>query len=100
MPLSKVKQARRALLEICQRCIVAKYIQKFHTLLYKVPQMTQEEAFTLFMHGLDGQVRGPIRYHMEGDLACIMEMVEKADVWQTKGHKRDKKGKNIQKYGN
>ena len=35
---------------------VSMYIQAFCTLMYKVPEMTQEEAFSLFMHGLGPKI--------------------------------------------
>lgn len=36
---------------------------------------------------------------MEGGVARSMEMMEKSDVWQSKGQE-DKKGKSVQKSGN
>ena len=55
--------------------------QVFHMQMYKVPKMTQEEAFSLFTSGLEPRIQEQIGYHVEGDLGRVMAMVEKADVW-------------------
>ena len=34
--------------------------------MYKVPEMTQEEAFSLLMHDLEPRIREQIGYHVEG----------------------------------
>ena len=51
-PLSEVEYARRKLMEIKMGKNVSTYIQVFRTQMYKVPEMTWEEAFSLFMRGL------------------------------------------------
>ena len=75
---------------------VSWYIQTFHTLMYKVPEMTQEEAFSLFMRGLEPRIREKIGYHVEGDLGKAMVMAEKADVWWNRGEGKEK-GQNKQR---
>ena len=55
-PLSEVEHARRSLMGIKMESNVAKYIQTFRTLMYKVPEMTQKEAFSLFMRGLEPRI--------------------------------------------
>ena len=64
---------------------VSMYIQAFCTQMYKVPEMTQEEAFSLFMRGLEPKIREQIGYHVEWDLRRAMAMAEKVDVWQRRG---------------
>ena len=79
---------------------VSSYIQQFRTLMYKVPEMTQEEAFSLFMRGLEPRIREQIGYHVEGDLGRAMAMAEKADVWRSRGDGKDKgQNQNKQKAG-
>ena len=78
---------------------VSMYIQTFCTLISKVPKMTQEENFSLFMHGLEPKTREQISYHMEGDLGNAMAMVEKADVWPNREREK-KKDKTKQRAGN
>ena len=53
---------------------VSGYIQAFRTQMYKVPEMTQEEAFSLFMRGLEPRIREQIGYHVDGDLGRAMAM--------------------------
>ena len=99
-PMSEVEQARRKLMEIRMGRNVSSYIQQFRTLMYKVPEMTQEEAFSLFMRGLEPRIREQIGYHVEGDLGRAMAMAEKADVWRSRGDGKDKgQNQNKQKAG-
>ena len=75
---------------------VSMYIQAFCTQMYKVPEMTQDEAFSLFMRGLEPRIREQIGYHVDGDLGRAMAMAEKADVWRSRTRdkiKRDKTNK-------
>ena len=62
----------------------------FHTLMYKVPQMTQDEAFTLFMGGMEPKIREQIGFHVEGHMGRAMAMAEKADMWCAKGSRHEK----------
>ena len=82
-PLSEVEHARRKLMEIKRSRNISSYIQTFWTQMYKVPEMTHEEAFSLFMRGLEPRIREQIGYHVEGDLGRAMAMVEKVDVWRS-----------------
>ena len=67
--------------------------------MYKAPEMTQEEAFLLFMRGLEPKIREQIGYHVEGDLGQAMAMVEKTDLWRSQGEGQNQKGQNKQKIG-
>ena len=78
---------------------VSMYIQAFRTQMYKVPEMTQEEAFSLFMRGLEPRIREQIGYHVEGDLGRAMAMAEKAGIWRSRGEGQNQKGQNKQKAG-
>ena len=48
---------------------ISGYIQAFHTLMYEVPQMPQEEIFSLFMRVLEPRICEQIGFHVNGDLA-------------------------------
>ena len=98
-PLSEVEHARRKLMEMKMGKNVSMYIQAFRTQMYKVPEMTQEEAFSLFMRGLEPRIREQIGYHVEGDLGRAMAMAEKADIWRSRGEGQNQKGQNKQKAG-
>ena len=67
--------------------------------MYKLPEMTQEEPFSLFMHGLEPRIWEQIGYHVDGDLGKAMAMVEKADVWCNQGEEQKAKEQNKQKAG-
>ena len=76
---------------------VSMNIQAFRTQMNKVLEMTQEEAFSLFMHGLEPRIQEKIGYHVEGDMGRAMAMVEKADAWWSQGEGQNVKGQNKQK---
>ena len=88
--MPEVEQSRRKLMDIKMGKNVSMYIQKFQTLMYKVPEMTQEEAFSLFMHGLEPKIREQIGYHVEGDLGSAMAMAKEADMWHVRGDGKEK----------
>ena len=58
-PLFEVEHVRRKLMEIKMGCSISGDIQAFRTLMYKLPQMTQEEAFSFFMRGLFMRAQDP-----------------------------------------
>ena len=66
--------------------------------MYKIPAITQEEAFSLFMWGLEPKIWEQIGFHAKGDLGRAMLMVEKVDVWREKG-KGDKSGEKHKNLG-
>ena len=76
---------------------VSMYIQALCTQMYKVPEMTQEEAFSLFMRGLEPRIREQIGYHVEGDLGQAMATEENTDVWRSCSEGQNQKGQNKQK---
>ena len=98
-PLSEVEHPRKKLMEMKMGKNVSMYIQVFCTQVYKVPKMTKEEAFSLFMCGLERRIREQIGYHVEGDLGRVMAMAEKADVWRSRNEGQNQKGQNKQKIG-
>ena len=52
-PMTEKETVQRQIIELRQIGRVMGYITKFRTLRYKIPNMTDEEAFTLFVRGLD-----------------------------------------------
>ena len=83
-PMYEAKHARCSLLVIQMIELVAVYIRWFCALMYKVPVMTQEEAFLLFIQGLKPKIQEKIGFHVEGNLGRAMVMAEKVDLWRTK----------------
>lgn len=96
MPMSEMEHARRQLMELKQKGIVLMYNMWFHTLNYKILEMTSSKAFSLFMRGLKPKVREQIGFHLEGDMTQAMQMDEKVDVWRrtkSDARKMQEKGK-------
>ena len=52
-PMTEMEVARRQIIELRQIGRVSGYIRQFCTLRYKIPSMTEEEAHSLFLRGLD-----------------------------------------------
>ena len=48
-PMTEMEVARRQIIELRQTGRVSGYIQRFHTLRYKILSMTKEEAHSLFL---------------------------------------------------
>lgn len=59
---------------------VLEYIQKFRTLRYKIPNMIGEEAYTLFLRGLEAGIQQKVQVFTQ-TLQQSMELVERADFW-------------------
>ena len=51
-PVTKVEEARKQLRALIQTGQVAGYVQKFKELQYRLPRMTDEEAFHTFISRL------------------------------------------------
>ena len=54
---TEIEVARQQILNLKQTGRVAGYVQKFRELQYKIPSMTDEEAYTLFLRGLNSEIR-------------------------------------------
>ena len=78
-PMTERETARRQMIELRQTCRVMGYITKFRTLRYKIPTMTDEEAFTLFMRGLDARFQQQVEVHAK-TLPDAMDLAERADL--------------------
>ena len=55
-PMTEMETARRQIIELRHIGCVSGYIQRFCTLRYKIPSMTEEEAHSLFLQGLDARL--------------------------------------------
>ena len=56
-PMTEMETARRQIIELRQIGRVLGYIQRFHTLRYKIPSMAEEEAHSLFLRRLDARLQ-------------------------------------------
>ena len=55
-PTMIVEEARQQILNLRQTRHVARYVQQFRELLYKITTMTEEESYKLFVWGLKPDV--------------------------------------------
>ena len=103
-PVTEVEEARKQLRALRQTGRVAGYIQKFQELQYRLPGMTDEEAFHAFLSGLQPHLQEHVGAHVQGDLEAAIAMAQRLEVYRggdgakTSG-KGPKKFKN-QKKGN
>ena len=103
-PVTEVEEARKQLRALRQTGRVAGYVQKFQELQYRLPGMTDEEAFHAFLSGLQPHLQEHVGAHVQGDLEAAIAMAQRLEVYRggdgakTSG-KGPKKFKN-QKKGN
>ena len=79
-PMIEREMARRQIIDLRQIGRVMGYIMKFRTLRYKIPNMTDDEAYTLFMRGLDARLQQQVGVHAK-TLQEAMDLAERADLW-------------------
>ena len=77
---TKTKIARRQIIKLRQISRVSGYIQRFHTLRYNIPGMIEEEAFTLFLCGLQAGLQQQVGVHTQM-LQEAMELAKLVDLW-------------------
>lgn len=82
-PTTEEEAARAQIMSLKQTGRVAGYLQKFRDLKYKIPGMTDAEAYALFVNGLQPAVRGQIGALTKGDLNVAMELAERLDLYQS-----------------
>ena len=99
--VTKVEEARKQLRALRQIGRVANYIQKFQELQYRLPGMTDEEAFHTFLSGLQPHLQEHVGAHVQGDLEAAIAMAQRLEVYRggdgakagEKGPKKFKKQK-------
>lgn len=83
-PLSKEERAREQLRTLSQTGSVHTYVFKFETLRADVPSMNASEAFSLFMRGLQPQMKQFVGSLVTtDDLDAAIELVKKASKYST-----------------
>ena len=85
-PMTEMEVARRQIIELRQTGRVSGYIQRFRTLRYKIPSMTEEEAHSLFLRGLDAGLQQQVGVHAQS-LQEAMELAERADLYSKQAAK-------------
>ena len=99
-PAMVVEEARQQILNLRQTGRVNGYVQRFRELLYKVPTMTEEESYTLFLRGLKVDVQTSVGVNVPAGLEAAMAWAQRVDLWQSResaGIEGEKAGKKKQK---
>ena len=79
-PVTEVEEAHKQLQSIeADRPSRTGYVQKFQELQYRLPGMTDEEAFHAFLSGLQPHLQEHVGAHVQGDLEAAIAM---ASVWR------------------
>ena len=73
-PVTEVEEARKQLRALRQTGRVAGYVQKFQELQYRLPRMTDEEAFHTFISGVQPHLQEHMGAHVQGDLEAVIAM--------------------------
>ena len=98
--ITETEDARRQLRTLKQTGRVGGYIQKFQELQYRLPSMTDEEAFHAFLSGLVPHLQEHVGAHVQGDLEQAMAMAQRLEAYKggdgakaggTKGSRKFKK---------
>ena len=82
-PATVVEEARQQILNLRQTGRVNGYVQWFRELLYKVPMMTEEESYTLFLRGLKADVQTSVGVNVPARLEAAMTWAQRVDLWQS-----------------
>lgn len=80
-PITATEEARKQLRGLRQTHKASGYIAKFRELQYKLPDMTQEEAFSAFLAGLSPHLQEHVGAHIQGDLEAAMAMAMRMDLY-------------------
>ena len=80
--VTEVKEAQKQLQALRQTGQVAGYVQKFQELQYRLPGMTDEEAFHTFLSGLQPHLQEHVGAHVQGDMEAAIAMVQRLEVYR------------------
>ena len=78
-PISEIERARTSIRNLRQMGRVTGYIQKFRDLRFQIPDMSNLEAFSHFIAGLNPERRAQIGIHVSrNDLEGAIAMAERS----------------------
>ena len=81
-PVTATEESRRQLRNLRQTGRVRAYVQRFRELQYRLPGMTNEEAFSTFLAGLSPHIQEQVGAHVQGDLSAAITMAERLDLFR------------------
>ena len=99
-PATVVEEAHQQILNLRHTGRVGGYVQRFRKLLYKIPSMTEEELYTLFVRRLRPEIKTSVGVNVPEDLKDAITWAQRVDLWQSKegaGQEGEKSGKRKQK---
>ena len=79
--MTVVEEARQQVLNLFQTGRVAGYVQQFRKLLYKIPTMTEEESYTLFVRGLKMEIKTSVGVNVPEGLEDAITWARRVDLW-------------------
>ena len=80
-PVTATEESRRQLQNLRQTGRVCAYVQRFRELQYRLPGMSEEEAFSTFLAGLAPHIQEQVGAHIQGDLFAAITMTERLDFF-------------------
>ena len=100
-PATVVEEARQQILNLHQIGRVARYVQCFCELLYKIPTTMEEELYTLFVWGLKPDIKTSVGVNVLEGLEDAIAWAQRGNLWHSregvgqeeKARKRRQKGK-------
>ena len=81
-PVTATEESRRQLRNLRQTGRVRAYVQRFRELQYRLPGMSEEEAFSTFLAGLTPHIQEQVGAHIQGDLSAAITMAERLDLFR------------------
>ena len=63
---------------------MARYVQHFHELLYKIPTMTEEQLYTLFVQDLRPEIKTLVGVNVPEGLENAITWAQRVDLWQSR----------------
>ena len=81
-PVTEGEEVQKQLRELRQTGRVAGYVQKFQELKYRLPGITDEEAFHAFLSGLQPHLQEHVGAHVQGDLEAAIVMAQRLEVYR------------------
>ena len=86
-PATVVEEASQQVLNLHHARRVAGYVQQFRELLYKIPTMTKEESYKLFLvQGLKLEIKTSVGVNVLEGLEDAISWAQRVDLWQSREH--------------